>query len=321
MRSRNIKPNFFKNDLLGECLPLARILFEGLWCYADKRGRFEWRPKKIKIEILPYDKCNIVLLLDQLLEREFILKYLVEGVEYGMIPNFEIHQRPHHNETESFLPSPGDESIPEKEKIVSWRALREAVFKRDGRICAFCKSKKSLIIDHVMAVRFGGKNELINLQVLCRACNKRKATWEEDGLTNKEMIIQTKKLKCTNQGTSKAQPKSGRVRPDSLIPDSLIPDSNNPPTPQYPVWLNEKLWIDFKEHRKQLKPKMTKYAERLALKKLKKLIDAGEDQQEIIEQTIERGWKSFFPINTKQGRKQFFNSEKTLQAVAEVVLD
>lgn len=36
MRARNIKPGFFSNDLLPECEPLARLLFIGLWCMADK---------------------------------------------------------------------------------------------------------------------------------------------------------------------------------------------------------------------------------------------------------------------------------------------
>jgi hypothetical protein len=53
-RSRNIKPGFFLNDELAECEPLARILFAGLWCIADREGRLEDRPKRIKAEVLPY---------------------------------------------------------------------------------------------------------------------------------------------------------------------------------------------------------------------------------------------------------------------------
>ena len=72
-------------------------------------------------------------------------------------------------------------------------------------------------------------------------------------------------------------------------------------SPPYPDWLNIDLWNDFKEHRKGLKPKMTERAEQLAIKKLKRLMDEGNDQRELIEQTIENGWKSFFPV--KQRRK------------------
>ena len=52
-RARNIKPGFFKNELLAEMPPETRLLFMGLWCLADREGRFEDRPKKIKMELFP----------------------------------------------------------------------------------------------------------------------------------------------------------------------------------------------------------------------------------------------------------------------------
>ena len=51
MRARNLKPGFFQNEYLADLPPLARILFCGLWCSADRNGRLEYRPKKIKAEI------------------------------------------------------------------------------------------------------------------------------------------------------------------------------------------------------------------------------------------------------------------------------
>lgn len=55
MRSRNLKPGFFRNELLAEIKPIGRILFQGLWCLADREGRLEDRPKRIKMDVLPYD--------------------------------------------------------------------------------------------------------------------------------------------------------------------------------------------------------------------------------------------------------------------------
>jgi hypothetical protein len=66
MRARNIKPGFFKNEELATKDPLARILFEGLWCMADREGRLEDRPARIKAEVLPYDECDIEPLLSSL---------------------------------------------------------------------------------------------------------------------------------------------------------------------------------------------------------------------------------------------------------------
>lgn len=55
MRARNIKPGFFKNEDISECSPSARLLFIGLWMLADREGRLEYRPKRWKGELFPYE--------------------------------------------------------------------------------------------------------------------------------------------------------------------------------------------------------------------------------------------------------------------------
>lgn len=106
MRSRNIKPGFFQNDQLAECEPLARLLFAGLWCFADRAGRFEWRPKKMKIHILPYDNKDINELLDQLITAGLVKQYNIDGKDYGLVRGFLTHQSPHLKERPSELPAP-----------------------------------------------------------------------------------------------------------------------------------------------------------------------------------------------------------------------
>ncbi len=108
MRARNIKPGFFKNEELGKKDPLARILFQGLWCMADREGRLEDRPARIKAEILPYDHCDIESLLSSLAEGgdPFILRYESEGRRYIQIIHFLKHQNPHSRENESTIPAP-----------------------------------------------------------------------------------------------------------------------------------------------------------------------------------------------------------------------
>ncbi len=106
-RSRNIKPGFFLNDELAEIEPLGRLLFAGLWCLADREGRLEDRPRKIKAEILPYDECDVDKLLNDLMcaNEKFITRYEVEDKEYIQIYNFNKHQNPHKNEVPSTIPS------------------------------------------------------------------------------------------------------------------------------------------------------------------------------------------------------------------------
>lgn len=106
MRARNLKPGFFKNEYLAELDPLARILFAGLWCMADREGRLEYRPKRIKAEVLPYDNCDIEKMLKLLYDRGFIVCYPENQFQYIAIPGFRKHQNPHHRETESTIPAP-----------------------------------------------------------------------------------------------------------------------------------------------------------------------------------------------------------------------
>lgn len=105
-RSRNIKPGFFENDLLAELSPLGRLLFIGLWTIADREGRFEDRPKKIKAQILPYDDGNVDELLNGLAERGFILRYCVDGMRFIQVQNWSKHQQPHIKEVPSLIPAP-----------------------------------------------------------------------------------------------------------------------------------------------------------------------------------------------------------------------
>lgn len=105
-RARNIKPGFFKNEILAELDPLARILFEGLWCLADREGRLEDRPKRIKSDILPYDDCDVDGFLWDLHNKNFIIRYEVQGSKYIQIVTFKKHQNPHCKEAPSEIPAP-----------------------------------------------------------------------------------------------------------------------------------------------------------------------------------------------------------------------
>src|SRR3990167_272679 len=98
-RSRNLKPGFFKNEDLADLGPLTQVLFAGLWTLADRKGRLEDRPRRIKAEILPFYEADIEQLLSGLNASKFIQRYLVGGNKYIQIINFHKHQNPHIKET------------------------------------------------------------------------------------------------------------------------------------------------------------------------------------------------------------------------------
>ena len=114
-RSRNIKPALFKNELLGEGDPLLTILFAGLWCLADRDGKLEDRPKRIKAEIFPYrDLPDFNGYLTVLQQLGFIDRYVVDGEAIIKVLEFTKHQSPHKTEKGSELPDKPINSGPEK---------------------------------------------------------------------------------------------------------------------------------------------------------------------------------------------------------------
>lgn len=105
-RARNIKPGLFRNEILGVADPLYTLLFEGLWLLADREGRLEDRPIRIKADIFPYRNVDIDAQLNWLWEQGFIYRYEVDGCNYIEINNFSKHQNPHCKEPASSIPAP-----------------------------------------------------------------------------------------------------------------------------------------------------------------------------------------------------------------------
>ena len=106
MRIRTIKPEFWKHDGIAELGYVTRLLFIALWCIADRRGRMEDRPRRIKAECFPYDELDVDSMLSELHAAEFIDRYEAEGVRVIEVRSFEKHQRltGKEAETESIYP-------------------------------------------------------------------------------------------------------------------------------------------------------------------------------------------------------------------------
>jgi hypothetical protein len=72
-RARNFKPDVLLDENLAACAMAARWLFVGMWTIADRAGRLEDRPKRIKAAVLPHDSLDVEPLLTQLTEQGLIL--------------------------------------------------------------------------------------------------------------------------------------------------------------------------------------------------------------------------------------------------------
>jgi hypothetical protein len=114
-RIRTIKPEFFRHGGLFDAeietgLPL-RVAFAGLWSACDREGRFMWRPRQLKLDALPFDQVDFAQVLDALRAGGHVVRYTVNGVDYGCIPSWKRHQVINNRETESILPLPCELSL------------------------------------------------------------------------------------------------------------------------------------------------------------------------------------------------------------------
>ncbi len=103
-RSRNIKPGFFSNEHLAELDFATRLLFIGIWTEADREGRLEDRPRRLKMALFPADSVDIDRMLDDLDHLGFIKRYAVGEVKAIQVINWSKHQNPHVKEAKSTIP-------------------------------------------------------------------------------------------------------------------------------------------------------------------------------------------------------------------------
>jgi len=118
--------------------------------------------------------------------------------------------------------------------------------------------------------------------------------------------------------TEKKQKRNINVTPSSSSSSSTSTTKNKDIGVEYPSWLNLDSWKEYKQHRKEIKSPLSELAEKKALKKLKSLIDNGFDQTDVVDQSIENGWKGLFEIkNSYKKKKRYEDIEPTTYAQAQ----
>lgn len=114
-RIRQVKPEYFLDEELANCCSRdARLLFIGMFNLADREGRLEDRPARMKVQIFPYDDdispSTISGFLDQLTQGRFIIRYEAQGKRLILIRTFKQHQHFHKDEQPSKLPEPQEDT-------------------------------------------------------------------------------------------------------------------------------------------------------------------------------------------------------------------
>ena len=95
-RMRTIKPEFWTDDKVVELSLLGRLLFIGLWNFADDDGYIEYSPKRIKRLIFPDQEINVIEGLTELIDAGFLCVCDSDQGELLKICQFSEHQRPQH---------------------------------------------------------------------------------------------------------------------------------------------------------------------------------------------------------------------------------
>lgn len=91
-RLRTIKPEFWTDDAVTDCSLIARLLFIGIWNFADDYGNLDRSAKQIKAKVFPLDDIDCEPLLVDLITHGLLIEYSVSGKKYLHIPGFTKHQ-------------------------------------------------------------------------------------------------------------------------------------------------------------------------------------------------------------------------------------
>ncbi len=248
-RIRTVKPELFSHEDLYDAevetgLPL-RLSFIGLFTVADREGRFKWRPRTLKLDVLPHDQIDFSKVLDALSARGIVISYEVDGERYGFIPSFLKHQVINQREAQSTIPAPqehartgvhvharaddGDEQYKYRGVNIA-PALRETILARDGNACRRCGATDDMTIDHIFPQSIGGTHAPSNLRALCRPCNSARPVagqaliddLAKDGLTLDDMRRMCMHVQAHGEGKGREGNKEGKEKPSvGMNPDKV----------------------------------------------------------------------------------------------------
>jgi hypothetical protein len=111
-RIRTVKPEFFRHEALQDLenqYPQNKpmLVFCGLWGHCDSAGRFPWRPRQLKLDILPFINFDMGETLSILARAGMVKRYEASGQTYGIIETFREHQRLSGKEAQDGVKYPG----------------------------------------------------------------------------------------------------------------------------------------------------------------------------------------------------------------------
>lgn len=281
----------------------ARLLFVGMWNYADDYGFLEDQPDRIKMQIFPSDDVSVWALLDILEQVGRIDRLLAEdGTRAIQILNFHKHQKIDNRAIPRL-------SLSKFKKRTITGPVRAAVAKKYGLSgpgsekevnCYYCgKPGKmnwwtkgwitilDLEFDHFQSEVSGGKTEEPNIVVACRFCNRSKGCLNNgvEFIARQIPPIYTEESeKLGKEGKGRESKVSRKGKDKGEATGFLIPEDLKPNTTEITIWLAYK-----REKAQAYKPTGLQYL-------WKTLRAIPENQRKAaIEQSMSNNWAGIFP--------------------------
>lgn len=176
-RKRIVSPEFFAHadlyDAEASCRLPLRLAFAGLWCQADRRGVFTWRPRELKLACLPHDPIDFGAVLSALEEAGFVQSYWHAGRRYGVIPSFGRWQSFHHAERPSDAPGPLEADA---DSVSTWGKPRSKTVPTPGQprtsLTASASASASVTASAAASAAVVRADDPDHLRLLTAAANK-----------------------------------------------------------------------------------------------------------------------------------------------------
>ena len=95
-RARTIKPSFWTSEQVMLLPVMARLLFIGMWNFADDNGVYPVSLIQLKAQIFPSDSFSlddIKSWVSSLIEQKLIKEYSISDVKFWIITGWKKHQK------------------------------------------------------------------------------------------------------------------------------------------------------------------------------------------------------------------------------------
>lgn len=104
-RIRSVKPEFWIDEKVVDMGPITRLLFIGLWNFADDQGYIDDKPRRIKMQVFPGDDFDVEPLLDELVAAGLLVRYDSPVGPVLHVRNWDKHQKVDRASSPRFDPS------------------------------------------------------------------------------------------------------------------------------------------------------------------------------------------------------------------------